>query len=300
MCIIKPSKTQDTINQPIKSKLDQNKTKTKEKINLTEENKMKKTTKVIALICALALMTTLFAGCGEDKKEEGKTPHYIAATEPTFAPFDTVDEDGNIIGFDMDLMNAIAEDQGFTVEYKAFEFDALIPAVNAGNADMITAGMNAEDPERAKKVDFSDTYYDSGLVVLVKEDNNTIKGIDTLTSDMKIASQTGTTGADKANELKDEGKVGDVIINNGFDTCILQLSNGDVDAVIIDKPVAENAVGKTEGLKIVGEPLNAESYGFAVAKGNTELLEKINAGLKNVIENGTYDKLYDKWFGGNN
>lgn len=261
---------------------------------------MKKTTKIISLVCALALMTTLFAGCGDKKEEKSEEPHYIAATEPTFAPFDTIDEDGNIVGFDMDLMNAIAEDQGFTVEYKSFEFDALIPAVNAGNADIITAGMNAEDPKRAEKVDFSDTYYDSGLVVLVKEDNNTIKGIDTLTSDMKVASQTGTTGADEANKLKEEGKIAEAVINNGFDTCIMQLSNGDVDAVIIDKPVAENAISKTKGLKTVGDVLNAESYGFAVAKGNKELLEKINTGLKHVKENGTYDKLYEKWFGGNN
>ncbi len=256
---------------------------------------MKKTTKLISLFCAVAMMGAIFTGCGAKAEEK---EHYLAATEPGFAPFETTDDEGNIVGFDMDLMNAIGEDQGFTVEYKAFEFDSLIPALNAGNTDMITAGMNAEDPERREKVDFSDTYYDSGLVVLVKEDNDKITGIDSLTPDMKVASQIGTTGADKAKELANEGKIAEAVVNNGFDTCFLQVVNGDVDAIIVDKPVAENAIKKTEGMKIVGETLNAESYGFAVKKGNEELLEKINKGLKNVIDNGTYDKLYEKWFGG--
>lgn len=236
-------------------------------------------------------------GTGDNNAKKDETPVYIAATEPTFPPFDTTDESGNIIGFDMDLMNAIGEDQGFKVQYKAFEFDALIPAVQAGNADMITAGMNAEDEERQAQVDFSNTYYDSGLVVVVKKDNDKIKSVDDLTADMKVASQIGTTGADKAKELKEEGKIKDAVILNGFNECMMQVINGDVEAVIIDQPVAKAYISKQKDkVKTVGEVLNAESYGFAVKKGNKELLNKINAGLKNLQENGTYDELFNKWF----
>lgn len=251
---------------------------------------MKKTIKVLVAIMALCLVTVFMAGCGQ-------ADVYKVITEPTFPPFDTTDENGEIVGFDMDLMQAIAEDQGFEVEFESMGFDALIPAIQAGNADIIAAGMNAMDPDRQKKVDFSETYYDSGLVVLVKEGNNTIKGINDLTPDMKVASQIQTTGGDKCNELAEAGKVKEAVILDQFDTCVLQVINGDVDAVIIDKPVAAQYIKKQPGkVKMVGETLNAESYGFAVQKGNKELLDKINAGLKNMVDNGTYDELYDKWF----
>lgn len=251
--------------------------------------------KIFVLVLAFAMVFS-FAACGKEK-QTAEVPTYIAATEPSFPPFDTTDENGKIVGFDMDLMNAIGKDQGFKVEYKAFEFDALIPTIQAGNADMITAGMNAEDPDRQAKVDFSKTYYDSGLVVIVKQDNDTIKGMNDLKADMKVASQIGTTGADQVNKLAEEKKIKESVILNGFDTCMLQLQNGDVSAVIIDKPVGESYIKKQPGkTKIVGDVLNAESYGFAVKKGNKELLDKINAGLQNMKDNGTYDKLFKKWF----
>lgn len=259
--------------------------------------------KLLTILLVLVMVFALAACGGNDEPadntdgDQAEVTTYVAVTEPTFPPFDTTEEDGTIIGFDMDLMNAIGEDQGFKVEYMALEFDALIPAVQAGNADMITAGMNAEDPDRQAQVDFSNTYYDSGLVVVVKGDNTTINGVDDLTADMKVASQIGTTGAEKALGLAEEGAIKEAVILNGFDTCMLQLNNGDVSAVIIDKPVAEAYI-KRQGdkVKLVGDVLNAESYGFAVKKGNTELLDKINAGLQNVIDNGTYDEIFDKWF----
>jgi ABC-type amino acid transport substrate-binding protein len=255
---------------------------------------MKNTKKLVVLLMALT-MVVAFAACGGGEKADEDVPTYIAVTEPTFPPFDQTDEDGNIVGFDMDLLNAIAEDQGFKVEYMSMGFDALIPALEADNADIIAAGMNAEDPARQAKVDFSDTYYDSGLVLMVTEDS-AITSWDDLTADMKVSSQIGTTGGDKAQELADAGTIAEAVILDQFTTCVTQLKNGDVQAVIIDKPVAEAYIAKQGGVKIVGDTVNAESYGFAVQKGNDELREKINAGLKNVIENGTYDELKAKWF----
>lgn len=255
--------------------------------------------KKLLSIALILTMVFCFAACGQEATSDGEAEvtTYTAVTEPTFPPFDSTDEDGNIVGFDMDLMDAIAADQGFAVEYVPLEFDALIPAIQSGEGDIITAGMNAMDPDRQEKVDFSTTYYDSGLICMVKADNEDITGIDALTKDMKVASQIGTTGADEAQALYDEGKIAEAVIINEFTTCVMQLQTGDVDAVIIDKPVAENFLKKSDGtVKIVGETLNAESYGFAVQKGNTELLEKINTGLQNMVDNGTYDELYDKWF----
>ena len=264
---------------------------------------MKKSTSSKILIIALALiMAFVFTACSSSsgsKEASGSAEGakvYKVIMEPTFPPFDTTDENGELAGFDVDMMNAIAADQGFEIEFAQMEFGALIPAIEAGNADIIASGMNAEDPERQKKVDFTDTYYDSGLVVMVKVDNDTITGIDSLTPDMKVASQTGTTGADACQELADNGKVAEAVILDGFDTCVLQLKTDSVQAVIIDAPVAASYMKQQSGeFKTVGDVLNAESYGMAVQKGNDELREKLNAGLKNIVENGTFAELCEKW-----
>ncbi len=252
---------------------------------------MKKT--IMKLLAVASIMVMMFAltSCGK-----GDT--LLVVTEATFPPFDTTDDDGNIAGFDMDLMNAIAEDQGFEVEYKDIGFDSLIPALEADEADIIAAGMNSLDPDRQKKVDFSTPYFDSQLVLVVADDNTSINSIDDLTSDMKVAGQIGTTGADEANALADDGKIAKAVILDKVSDAMLQLQNGDIDAIILDKPVTESYISKQPGVaKIVGSPIGElESYAFAVQKDNAELLEKINTGLQNMIDNGTYDKLVAKWF----
>lgn len=103
---------------------------------------MKKSAKVLVVAMIAVLACGVLAGCSsKDEKEDTEIKTYIAATEPTYAPFDTTDEEGNIVGFDMDLLNAIGEDQGFKVEYQSFEFDAIVPAIQAGNADIIALSL---------------------------------------------------------------------------------------------------------------------------------------------------------------
>ena len=252
---------------------------------------------VIAVLLAMVLVFSLSACDGDSEDTSSDTVVYKVGTEPTFPPIDTTDEDQNIVGLDMDIMKAIGEDQGFEVEFENLSFDGLIPALQAGNIDIVAAGMNKDDPERQEQVDFSDAYYESQLFVAVPVDNDTINSIDDLTSDMRVAAQTGTTGAEKVKELADSGQIGEAVILDGLDTVMMQLINGDVQAVINDKPVTEAYMAKQpDKIKMVGEALNAENYGFAVQKGNTELLEKINAGLANIKEDGTFDELVDKWF----
>ena len=252
---------------------------------------------VIAVLLAMLLVFSLSACGGSDDSGSGDTVVYKVGTEPTFPPFDTTDDNQNIVGLDMDLIKAIGEDQGFEVKFENLSFDGLIPALKAGNIDIVAAGMNKDDPERQKEVDFSDSYYDSQLYVAVTVDNDSITSIDDLTPDMKVAAQTGTTGAEKVKELKEEGKIKEAVILDGLDTVMMQLINGDVSAVINDKPVTEAYMKKQpDKIKIVGDALNEESYGFAVQKGNDELLKKINDGLKNIKEDGTFDKLVDEWF----
>ena len=263
--------------------------------------KMKKTITLIAVLTLCVCVALGLAACGGsgsgEGEEKGGAENYVVLMNPDFPPFDTTNtESGELDGFDVDMVNAIAEDQGFTVEWKSMEFDSLIPALEAGNGDIVASGMNGDVPERQEKVDFTDPYYKSGLVVMVKADNDTIKSEDDLTKDMRVASQSGTTGADEVNRLKDEGKIKEAVILKGFDECVLQLQNGDSDAVIIDEPVAKGYMKMKEGeFKAVGETINAERYAMAVAKGNAELQDKLNTGLQNIVKSGKFAEICEKW-----
>ncbi len=260
--------------------------------------------KLTALLLAL-VMTLSFAACGGTDQTAGtdgnsdadaEKPVYKVAMEPTFPPFDTINEDTQELdGFDFDLMNAIAEDQGFELEWVNMGFNGLITSLQAGNIDIIASGMNASE-DRREKVDFSTTYYDSGLVVAIKAGNTNVKSIEDLTADMKVGGQIGTTGADMATQLFEEGKIAEAKIYDGLDVAVMDLQNGTIDALINDLPVTKAYMDAKPGtIEIVGDVLNAESYGFAVQKGNTELLDKINTGMQNMIDNGTFDELYSKW-----
>lgn len=275
--------------------------------------------KILSLLLAAVMVCTLAACSGttpgsensmSDKSEGSnvqtestpeskseKTPVYKVLTNATFPPFDTIDENtGEIIGFDMDLIAAIGEDQGFQVEFVDMAFESLIPAIETGNGDIIAAGMWSGDPERIAKVDFSETYWTDGAALLVKTENTAITGLDSLTADMKAATQIATNYADDLQAMVEEGTLGEAVILDGFDTCVLQLINGDVDAVMAGASIVQAYMDKNpEALKVVGDKASYEDFGFAVQKGNAELLEKINAGLANVKENGTYDELLKKW-----
>lgn len=249
---------------------------------------MKKFAKtLIVLTLSLALVLGL-ASCGGSDV-------YIAAMEPTFPPFDTTNDAGELDGFDVDLMNAIAADQGFEIEWTSLGFDGLIPALESKQIDIIASGMWAS-PERAEVVDFSTTYYDSGLVLAVKTEDNSITSVDDLTSDMKVAAQIGTSSSDLVQKWEKEGKIAEAKIYDKVNDAVMDLQNGTVNALLNDKPVTTEYMSKQPGkIKIVGDILNEESYGFAVNKENQELLNMINEGLKNVIEDGTYDELLAKW-----
>jgi len=266
------------------------------------EQIMKK--KSLALLLAFAMIFTFaLSACGGGSSEESseageETAVLKVVTEATFAPFEsTEDGDDTIIGFDPDMMAAIAEDQGLELEWVNMEFDSLIPALQSDQGDIICAGMNKLAGDRAEKVDFGDTYFESDLMLLVTSDSD-LTGIDAVTSDMKLASQIGTTGGDMVQEMQDEGKIAAGVVLNQWTDCYLQLQNGEVQGVIVDKPVGEAYLNNHGDIaKFVGDSFgDHEEFAFAVQKGNTELLEKLNAGLANIKANGKYDELVAKWF----
>ncbi|HOW14071.1 basic amino acid ABC transporter substrate-binding protein [Methanosarcina sp.] len=274
---------------------------------------MKKMLKMMALL--LVITTVVFAaGCAEKGGEgtaEGATgesapveetsssegdasagdmPTYIVGTEAQFPPFEIVDSSGNVVGFDVDLLNAIAEDQGFKVEYLDQDFAGLIPALQTGNIDIIASGMTITE-EREGEVDFSEPYITAGLAIAVTTDNEEIQSVDDLKG-KTVAVQTGSTGFMKAEELKKAGVIAEIKDFPHVNEAIEELKIGGADAMINDLPVTEAFIAaQPDVIKIVGEPLNSESYGFAVRTGNTELLQKLNAGLENVKASGKYDEL---------
>ncbi len=264
---------------------------------------MKKELKKLFVLALGIMMVFALAACGgSDSSEEaegGEEAQVLkVVTEATFAPFEFT-EDGNeeILGFDVDMMNAIAESQGLQIEFVNMEFDSLIPALQSDQGDIICAGMNKLAGDRAEKADFGETYFESDLMLLVKSDSD-LTGIDAVTSDMKLASQIGTTGGDMVQAMKDEGKIADAIVLNQWTDCYMQLQNGDVQGVVVDMPVGEAYLNQHSDIaKFVGDKFgDHEEFAFAVKKGNTELLDKLNAGLAELKENGTYDELVAKWF----
>ena len=256
---------------------------------------------VLALMMALAFALT---GCGGSESAESagsavdNSGTLKVVTNATFKPFEfTEDGEEEIKGFDVDMMNAIAEDQGLSIEFVNMEFDSLIPALESNQGDIICAGMNKLAGDRAEKVDFGETYFQSQLMLLVAADSD-VESIDAVTSDMALASQIGTTGGEYVKQLKDEGKIAKAVVLNDWTDCYLQLKNGDVQGVVVDKPVGEAYLNKHGDIaKFVGKEFGElEEFAFAVQKGNTELLDKLNAGLANLKESGEYDKLIEKWF----
>lgn len=252
-------------------------------------------------IMALALVA---AGCGgQDKAKEAGQPtdkaqqKITVATEPTFKPFEFQDTNTqNFEGFDMDIIRAVGEAVGLEVEIKNLGFDGIIPALQTGQVNAAASGITIK-PEREKQVNFTVPYYQSGLSIAVKSDNNTIKSLDDLKG-KRIAVQIGTTGADMAKTV--EGA--DVRTLNTADLLFMELKKGSVDAVINDNPVnmyyiTEQSKKGDPGVKVVGDKLSSEFYGIAVSKNNPELLEKLNEGLKIIKENGKYAEIYKKWFG---
>ncbi|WP_371375997.1 basic amino acid ABC transporter substrate-binding protein [Sporomusa aerivorans] len=244
---------------------------------------------------ALFALTVALAGCGGSQQAQPAAAKVLkVGAEATFPPFEFQDDQNkDYVGFDVDLMKAIGKQMGMEVQVANTAFDGLIPALEGGQIDVIASAMSITD-ERAKKVNFSKPYYKSGLSIIVKADNTAVKNFKDLEG-KRIAVQIGTTGAEEAKKIKD-AKVREF---NSASEAFLELKAGGADAVVNDLPVNEYylAKGGNKDAKLVGEVLNAEEYGIAVAKKNTELAGKINKALDELKQNGEYAKIYEKWFG---
>lgn len=222
---------------------------------------------------------------------------WIIAMDTVFRPFEFTDETGEFVGIDVDVMKAIAEDQGFSYEIQSLGWDAAVAAVQAGQADGLIAGASITDDRKESGWIFSDGYYNATQTFVVPTGSD-IKSFEDLAG-KNVAVKNGTAGADFAESLKEE---------YGFTTTVFEDSPtmyqdvilGNSAACVEDTPIMADSI-KVGGLALeIPEGMESDGapYGFAIMnKANQELLDMFNAGLANIRENGTYDEIIAKYLG---
>ena len=252
---------------------------------------MKNFMKIAALALAAVMMLACFAACGA--KTEGEKVYKIAS-DNAFAPFEYLDAETNTyVGVDMDIMAAIAADQGFKYEMANVGFDAALGQVQAGQADGVIAGMTIK-PERAEIFDFSEGYFEDGQIMVVAADSS-VASLEDLRGKV-VATKAGTMGLEFA-EANKEAYGYTTTMFEGSVEMYQAVAQGSCVACFEDRAVIGTAIAKGEvNLKTVGDVINPGWYGFAVNKGqNAELLDMFNKGLANIKANGTYDAILAKY-----
>jgi len=252
------------------------------------------------LLAGLMVFALVFTavGCGgaNESGDQNQKPVLKVGTNATFPPFE-MQENNEFVGFDMDLIRAIGEEMGYTVQINHMDFKALIPALGNNKIDAAIAGMSIT-PERLESVDFTEAYFNAGLIIAVRNDNETIKTTEDLKG-KKLAAQNGTIGAAYCDSVKAQDPKTEVRVFDDIGAAFMELEKGEVDAVVNDHPVTAYYLKTTENtkLKMVGDIFSADDqYGIAVKKGNKEILDMLNEGLQKIKDNGKYDEIYNKWF----
>jgi len=249
---------------------------------------MKKTARFWFILALLA--SVLLSSC------QATTKKVRVVMDATWPPFETLDETTKLpIGFDVDLMNAIAQKEGLQIEFVNVPFDSALTGLSQCQYDAAISAITITD-ERKKTMLFSDPYFAAGQIVTVNINNANIKSKDDL-SGKKVGAMLGTTGAIEAENLPG-------VKYSAYDTidqAFLDVMNGQIDAVIADNPLAIGFVGKNPTkIKTVGDVFTDENYGIAVCNKQADLLTKINAGLAAVKADGQVDALVKKWLASSN
>ncbi|GBU11098.1 amino acid ABC transporter permease [Erysipelotrichaceae bacterium] len=222
-----------------------------------------------------------------------KGKNYGVATDTTYAPFEFQTEQGDFTGIDLELLAAIAADQEFTYDLKPLGFNAAVQALESGQVDAVIAGMTITDA-RKQKFDFSKAYFESGISMGVREDNDAIKTYADLKG-QKVAVKIGTVSADFA-EANQEKYGFNITKFDETANMYEDVKSGNAQALFEDYPVLAYGITQGNGLKIIGEKEPGGEYGIAIKKGGTpELLEALNQGLENIIASGEYQSILDKY-----
>lgn len=257
---------------------------------------MVKMKNLLAAVTGISLLIIALAGCGREEyidtlaKIEA-TGILRVGTDATYPPFETNNpESGQLEGFDIELMTEICKEIGVKPEFIVTPFDGIIPGLLEHKYDVIISAMTIT-PARARTVTFSDPYYWASQSIAVRSNEKRITGKDDLRG-CRIGAQLGTTGEMVAKRIPDA----EVISFDNIGAAFIDLANGNLDAVINDRPTTERIIAIKGGAKIVGEPLTSERYGIAVRTDDTKLLMKINSNLSIMEVSSRLQTIKDKWF----
>jgi polar amino acid transport system substrate-binding protein len=237
---------------------------------------------------ALTLFSLVLAGCSCPAKVD----KVVIGSNAEYPPFEFVDESGELAGFDIEMMNAIAEEAGFEIEWVNTKWDGIFVALASGEFDAVCSAATITE-ERLETVDFSDPYFNAGQMIAVRADETAITGADDLAG-KKVGVQLGTTGDIWLSDETDAE-----VVRFEENTLAFQaLANGDVDAAVADSPVVYEIVQANPemNLKVLSETYTDEFYGIAVNKDKPEVLEAINKGLAAIKASGKYDEIFAKYF----
>ena len=249
--------------------------------------------KIIAIALVLIMALCMFAGCGKSDSMTLEKGKLIMSTNAAFPPYEMTDDNGNFVGIDIEVAQAIAGKLGLELVIDNMEFTAALEAAQKGKSDMVMAGVTVNE-DRLAVMDFSDSYATGTQVVIVKEGSNVT--MDNL-GEMMIGTQMGTTGYIYASDTPENGGYGEdhvIAYDNGI-TAVQALLNNQIDAVIIDNAPAQAFVESNPGLTLLEGEWVVENYAIGFAKGNTELKEAVNKALAELIADGTVQQIVDKY-----
>ncbi|MDO8720050.1 MAG: basic amino acid ABC transporter substrate-binding protein [Polaromonas sp.] len=221
---------------------------------------------------------------------------YVVGTDAAYAPFESQNEKGEIVGFDIEVVQAAAQQAGMDVKFLNTPWEGIFNSLGQGDRDLLVSAITITD-ERKQTMDFSTPYFDAQQLIAVKKDSKIAK-FDEL-KNLKVGVQNGTTGDEVITKLQGKDSA-NVKRFESTPLALKELEGGGVDAVVADNGVVVHYVNNNVNAQfktISDASFKAEQYGMAVKKGNADLLEKINKGLAAIKTDGSYDRIYAKYFG---
>lgn len=221
---------------------------------------------------------------------------YVVGTDAAYAPFESQNEKGEIVGFDIEVVKAVAAKAGIEVKFVNTPWEGIFKTLDQGDRDLLVSSITITD-ERKQTMDFSTPYFDAQQLIAVKE-NSKVAKFDDLKK-LKVGVQTGTTGDEVVSKLQGKNST-NIKRFESTPLALKELEAGGVDAVVADNGVVINYIANNSNVKfksVTDKAFQPEQYGIAVKKGNADLLAKINQGLADIKADGTYDKIYTQYFG---
>lgn len=221
---------------------------------------------------------------------------YLVGTDAAYAPFESQNEKGEIVGFDIEVVKAVAQKAGIEVKFLNTPWEGIFNTLAQGDRDLLVSSITIT-AERKQTMDFSAPYFDAQQLIAVKKDSKIAKFNDL--KKLKVGVQNGTTGDEVVTKLQGKDSA-NIKRFESTPLALKELEAGGVDAVVADNGVVVHYVNNNSDAKfktVSDASFVSEQYGLAVKKGNTELLEKLNKGLADIKSDGTYDKIYTQYFG---